>query len=224
MSKRITVLVVVIGLLVGGIIAGVNMYQNRHRTMSIVFSHEAEDLEVGVFKATEYDKHGSPTAFGGDSLYVITGSRDIQLRPGGYIASTVSEERYKAIEQPFIVVDGGAIELEVRLNEQPLAELLEERKSTIEDAFRKQITNGQNVTIIKVELYKTGDIAGIVFSQDPLDDYFKVVLEKNNDTWSIITDPSILISVVKYPNIPQEVIRSLNEHQYTVGEQPREGF
>jgi hypothetical protein len=65
--------------------------------------------------------------------------------------------------------------------------------------------------IVHEALYMRGEWYGVVAAstaQGP--DYFRVILQKTNDSWNIVVWPSIVLSYERHPDIPKSIINDVN--------------
>lgn len=72
-----------------------------------------------------------------------------------------------------------------------------------------------NFTIPSGTLYKKGEWYGGLLIQNPLGggqlgDVYRVVLKKENNIWTVVATPSIVLSTEDHPNIPYDILTTIN--------------
>lgn len=100
-------------------------------------------------------------------------------------------------------------------SEDYLMSLLDGDKAAINDAIFSYKSNiKQLYSLENHRLYHFGDWASVKLGwrgdYKSNSDDLKVILEKHNDTWVVISQPSLLFYYKNYPDIPIDILESIN--------------
>jgi len=108
-----------------------------------------------------------------------------------------------------------SITVEPFYSKEHLATLIESERSLISKSTNDYQTNISNLyTLDNFTLYHFGDWASVTlkwkgeYSQNS--DNQKVILKKESGNWKVIGEPSILFFYKNYPDIPTDILRSVN--------------
>ena len=102
-------------------------------------------------------------------------------------------------------------------SDEHLETLLKTEQSAIYNVIDKYLNseNTQDYIIKKGALFEKGDWFGGVLVNKKADnnnpkDTYRVILKKDNESWSMATTPMIIFSSAALPDIPIEVLRKVN--------------
>lgn len=140
-------------------------------------------------------------------------SSTVRLSKGSY-TYTVTGDNYKSTTEDFMV----DTDKEVTVTPQYLDEYKAAQLQKEEPSIRAALTNKfpalfSNFHIYEINLYEKSTWAAGILAEtvdrrsNP--DYYRFVLQKQNDTWNVIVEPQIVISSAKYPEVPKDIINSL---------------
>lgn len=176
------------------------------------------DLEVEVFTQTDEHESDEPAAEEITS-HTFTGSQQINLQEGSYIAAWQANDTHAAGQTSFIVNSDDTFQIDPDLSAKQLNSRLKEEQSTIKQVISSEVPETKEY--YKVEngkLYKNGDWYAAkltytgnpnFFSHDPL----RVVLHKeDNGSWRLVTNPpTLVVSIVTHTEIPRDIALDINE-------------
>ena len=159
-----------------------------------------------------------------------TNTKDVRLRPGKYLFTYSGTSEYQEKSEKITI--SSSIEIRtpsLSYTDQKLSQLLEAETATIQDALFKTIQKS-DYSISSEKLYITGNWYGAqlkpinwydVYAKttaggsipDGIDskDILKVIMEKVDGKWEVITKPSLVFSIDDYPKIPESVIRAVDK-------------
>ncbi len=215
MNKKVlrTVIgVMVVAVLISG---GLWQYSIRPRTVTVTFTAPAP-MTIAIYRGGSVDEHGHAHEPVGDSVTTINSSGEIKLRPGNYIAVSRDSEDYTEYKESFTVDEGAEIIVDPTLTPEALERALLPERDPIVQAVTSQVDgyNSNQFTTIQPRLHKTGQWASAVIVSNVTEDYFHVVLEKEEGSWVVRTTPSIIVSAPLYPDIPRDILVEINKSQY----------
>lgn len=202
MKKVITIIAVLVFLVIIATVASIVLGIMNQKTA--IFKLEGSGYTVRIYPQNS-----------DQSIAELNSSKDISLDKGTYYyvveGNNISETRQDFVvgeENSTVTVDpsytGGYL-AELALEElRPVRSLLESTYDTTIDDY----------DIGSFYLYKRGEWgAGYLVQrvdprQDP--DVYRYVVQKIGDVWKIIASPELTISSFTYPDIPKEVLTSIN--------------
>lgn len=187
--------------------------------LSVSFSESANGVVASIYKV---DTSDDSLDFDKDKpLAQMTSSATIDLKQGSYVVLASGDGFAEQRE----VIELGETPEEVQVNPDYSAERLEDLLKNEENAALRilqsgvpDLTSGE-YRIYDGRLYKQGQWYGTVITKNATDkqreqgyyDVFKVVLEKNDGEWALITKTPLLhIGQPDYPNIPLSVLTDIN--------------
>lgn len=138
--------------------------------------------------------------------------KSIRLKPGYYSVKYSSTKDFK--NNLSVVKIDRTTELKtpkLDYTQSKLDQLVVIEKNQIQQALAK-LLDTSGYTVKDDKLYSQADwySARLIYKDDSKDS-LRVVLRKDGDKWTLATKPSFILSIVDYPNIPQEVIRGANK-------------
>ena len=206
-KKKLSAILIVIAIVIA-IIFTFTVIINKSNQKSVTFLPNSNNkIEIGTlnFKTRMLQSH-------------ITDSSQqtsIRLRSGEYAV------RYSAPDQ---IAQSAVINLSQNLNltSPPLdftASKLSQFVTAEAPAIKAAIIVLPGIThlvISDITLYKHADAATARLKSSPADpEPLSVILQKYNDIWKIVAGPAILISIKEHPAIPADIVRAVNNQQYT---------
>lgn len=145
----------------------------------------------------------------------ITSEQDIKVAKGWYKASADAFSFYSNFSKQFYVGDKKAeVEVSPAYSSEKLGEMLAlEQPAIAAEISKKYPVLPQAYSIQQQKLYDRGEwFAARILSSDANSDSYSIVMQKDNNTWKVITDPpDIIISTSKYPVIPSYILQDINK-------------
>jgi hypothetical protein len=198
------------------------LYSSRPRPVTIKYPSDVKTLAVEVYRA-KIDEHGDPITAQGAAITSLGGPAEIQLRPGAYLVTSKSTDDYRAINESLIVGnEGGEVIINPALTDAAAAKLLAAQKPAILAAIAARFPgSGTSYQIVSQQLYQRGIWASAILQFSGIQDYFHIIL-KRASTWQVATKPMIVISSPLYPEIPKDIVSTVNQEQFSGGAGERE--
>lgn len=147
-----------------------------------------------------YPKHNQP-------IQIAEGEYHIQ-HVGTYI-----RPEYRTLT---ITNDTTVLDISYNYTEKHLDSLLEKVQSDVHTVLYSAYPNAKNnYQLTHEKLYRLGDIYGVALvarTPDDNSDTLRVLLEKKNDTWHILSKPPTpILSSPDYPDIDSAILRDINQ-------------
>lgn len=153
----------------------------------------------------------------------LDSSRVVSLDHGSYEVLTQGKNAVSTsyfIEVP----NDNAVVVNPNYSRQYLQELLESERTEIIATIEGRLDDLLNgYTINKGELMRQGDWYTTVLyktiddpRQEP--DTYRILLEKQNDSWTLVSGPKIILTVHDYPTIPVDILTEANEAVFNFSE------
>lgn len=142
-------------------------------------------------------------------------SQKIKLKKASYVVvSEASQDYEKIVSQAKISDKITSLEISPSYSKQKLDSLLVQEQDLIKQAISsKYPALAQSYMLAPGKLYAQGEWYGAKLT--PLDpntyDPRRIILEKKDNSWQIITDPPpIVVGLPVYPVIPRDVVSDVN--------------
>ena len=207
MKKYIILSILVITVIIGGYFWF--SYMNSFGKVEIELD---QNVRASVMHPVGEDTH---TDGSDPPVATFTKSFKGKLKRGDYVLVTDKTADFgsqtidfKASEKP--------VNLKLQLNypQEKLESLLTTNRSALKKAFDQlhpEMPDGYRYG--KDQMFQSGEwYGGLLVSKNPNLDTLRFVANKKNGVWAIVTDPpDILISSAVYPEIPEDVVRSVNK-------------
>ena len=149
----------------------------------------------------------------------FTTSYSNKLKGGSYLLVTERTSDFEKVSRQ-IEVDFDPINMSVAIDfsAEKLTGMLkneaQEVEKTLRDKYDKQywLLPGYSYKLEKGKLFQRGEwYGGLIVPVQEGQDILRVVMKKVDGRWSIATDPpDIILSSVVYPDVPNEILRSVN--------------
>lgn len=199
---KITITVLVVIGIVGGIIAGQQL--NKH---AVDITLTGSDYAVEIYEGEPDD---------GKLITSISASQQLSLKDG-YYCSLVNGEKYDKSKTCFSVYKNDTdVTIDPSYNSEHLAELLAPRQDTINNSIAATYPALQSGYVLdpgqlvnKGEWYIT-TITQQTASASEQGDIYRLILHKNGDTWAVAAPPRIVLSSVEHKDIPKSVVQRAN--------------
>lgn len=212
--KRVFALLILIILAAG---AGVGYLIYRAGFQSVALTVDNGET-VAIHKGA-YEGDGHTAAKLGETINSTTGPTTIKLKKGEYTA-VLDDKQHRYSDTIFGLHVGDA---PVTLTIRPAftAEALKIQLATEEPAIggvlkAKYPQIGHGFSIASGSLYERGDwYAALLKPTDPNTDTYRVVLQKKDGVWVVITDPpQIVVSRLRYPATPASVVSDVDNFKH----------
>ncbi len=199
MIKKIIIILLIITALVAGVC--IFFYIRSFHTLSITFSSGVSSVVVkkGETAIKEMSENGTVSLQDGSYSIIPKGEK---------VSSTAIPLTIKGEDKVFTV--------DPDYSETYLQTTLESESTTVTAAIKNKYPNiDVNFVIGKGALYKKGEwyattLTQIVENSNDTSDVYRVVLKKEGNSWVTKTTPEIVLSLSKYPEVPESVINSTN--------------
>jgi len=200
MNKKTLILLILSGIVLL-IFAGILLYFQSFKT--VYFDIKKQDIDVKI----QRDR----TEVGN-----FTNSGELRLPAGKYLA-TIQNDRYDQTPIAFEVVNK---DLTITIDPSFSTSYLNQILDTEQAAINKKITDSYPAVISKFELkrgqlYKEGEWYATILIQKTAGrgdepDIYRTVLKKEDGQWVIKAKPTIVLSAKVYPDIPFEILSTIN--------------
>lgn len=166
-----------------------------------------------IFTLVDSDYHVVVRNEKGRIVATVKQSVTLPLQPGNYLY-TIDGEKYDASQKTHFSVDDSTSEITVNpsYSQSYLASLQKQEEAAITTVINARYPH-TSFTTSKLLLHGRGDWASLQLAaqQNPRDipETYRVILHRENTTWSISIPPSIAITAREYPDVPRDVINSL---------------
>lgn len=178
-----------------------------------VYPSEGHDLTISQYE-TKTPKH------------TLNSDATVSLRTGEYVAIVNGNDDLKPQIAEFDVSDNTSVSFTLQYAEKKLATLLSEERNTIRGVIYKRFPslkpNANIWKFIDDKLHEQGQWYTATFREraDKHSDIYRLVAEKKDGIWQVVTDPpDLVITTNNYPSVPRAVLVDLNERQVV---QPRD--
>jgi len=145
----------------------------------------------------------------------VSNNKSLRLKRGNYYY-TPQGDLFSNDPIYFSINSNETVEIDPSYSDQYLISLLNDNQTTIHQALiEKYPIISSNYTIIDEQLYRHGEWYSarlVQQTEEPADmpDIYRVILENKDGQWVIAVSPRLIISRLDFPNIPKEVISSVN--------------
>lgn len=199
------VLILFVLILATGVI--LNIYLSS-RSVKIVFTN------IKTVSVSEISPEGNEAK---KPVEIVTESgKSVRLKKNNiYTVSYTGIDGYADGTQNFNPKKDGDIYLTPYFSEKKLNNILETERPVVHNLITKTYKNSNLYTYQGETLYHFGDWYSAKLKYTGNDAYNSdtliLVLRKENNTWKIINNPpSLYVSHISYPNIPDDIINSVN--------------
>ena len=150
-----------------------------------------------------------------ERVTITDGSSPITLASGSYYAATLGSKVSREIVD-FNVTSDTVVSLDPSYSETYLDSLLVSESAAIQTEIESTLPKTiSNYTLTQSHLYKKGEWFGGVLVNKKADnnnpkDTYRVILKKDNESWSMTTTPMIIFSSAALPDVPIDVLRKVN--------------
>lgn len=209
--KQITILVVVSALLIIGAMS--YSYITSFQRITVRTSQDATGSTVKIYKK-EADQQPVAENIGLDT--------ETKLKKGIYVVEFSGSDYEKQRIDVTLGESPQTVVITPRYSQNKLGDMFSAEKPDIYRVIHREIPQTtDNFEISEGKLYQLGEWFGGKIHQRQTSeeerqgyiDTFRVVLKKENGEWKIVTDPpEIIISHVKYPDIPRDILVDLNKN------------
>lgn len=200
MNKKTLILLASAGLVLL-VFVGLLLYFQSFKTVR--FDVKKQDISIKVLR-------------GESEVGSFTGGSELRL-PAGKYAVTIQNNNYDQTPVAFEVVDK---DVSVTIDPSFSANHLNQILATEQAAINKKITDSYPAVIPNFELkngqlYKEGQWYATILIQKTAGrgdepDIYRTVLKKENGQWVIKAKPTISLSAKVYPDVPFEILSTVN--------------
>lgn len=151
---------------------------------------------------------------GDQKLYPVDG-QPVKLKKGDYTIK--NQGRRVAQDTRFVTIDDSTATIKTTFSytESYLAEQYVEQKPAIESALYAAYPQLRTDYIVSNgALYSKGEIYGATLTarnqSSDNSDTLHVLLQRNNDVWSVPHTPQPILTVTDYPDVPRDALSAIN--------------
>jgi hypothetical protein len=201
MDKKILIVIISLLVLMAGGLFGFLEYKSYY-DVTIKFHHD--NLTIDIYRQ---DK--------GSAIQTISNDQTIRLKRGNYYyipqGDTFSNDSVY-----FSIDSNQTVKIDPSYSDQHLASILSADKAILHQVMtEKYPIISSSYTIIDEKLYQHGEWYSARLVQQPEDpsvmpDIYRVILKNQAGQWVIVVSPRLIISRLDFPNIPKEIISSVN--------------
>jgi hypothetical protein len=205
MNRRALILLII---LLGAVIVGIGFIFYFQSFRTVHFDFKQSDLKITVYK-----KEGQSAT---SSIDTLTGSTDKRLQQGQYLFVPIGDTYNPAPVEFSVGPTDTTVEVNPSFSSTYRSSLLQVELPAIKQAIRARYpTVIDSFTISDGEIFKQGQWYGTTLIQntasaDEEGDVYRVVLKKEAGKWSVKTEPTLVLSAKVYPNIPKDILSSVN--------------
>ncbi len=204
--KRFAFLAIILVLIVGGIWWFL-AYRDSFQSVTLITDSQQS---LAVYKGG-YEGDGHTASSLGAVVRTVVTSDSFKLKKGGYTIVLKDDRKQYASTVFNLLVADDPVTLEIHpdYSTAKLATLLPAEQSTILDELQTKYAQiGKSFNVVSGSLYGRGDWYGALLKpNDPAIDTYRVVLQKKDGNWVLaVSQPEIIISHIKYLNIPTSVV------------------
>lgn len=210
-------LLLIVVVLVGGAIIWSAWPRSYNLTVNI--SPSLPGYAARVYTVPEGNNSGGGTPEG-DPVAEFTQSQTISLREGSYVVVGGSEPDFSIQTTAVDLISDQSISVQPVYSEAKLASLLASETPAIQQAIRTSVFGlDSTYTLGPGKLFGLGEWYGTIIypnlSAEQLRtqyvDVYRVVMKKENDAWTLVTNPpELILGAPKYPAIPKDVLENVN--------------
>lgn len=208
-TQKTTLLIIILLIIVAVGIYAINLL---NRTVDVAFEYKnIKNIEVQKILAEHDDRPDEKTMNISKS-----GQTKRLVKEESYLVKFTGADGYSDGEEIFTPTDNNnVVKLDPFFSSEKLASFLELEKTQIQDVIRSKYLKINLYQIESEKLHHFGEwyTANLKYIGDDLfnADTLIVILSKENNSWTIKTDPpNITISSVVYPDIPIDILKKVN--------------
>lgn len=209
MKKLIALLVFVVLVIIGAwsVLAYYHSFQSVQLTTD-------SGQSLTIYKGA-YEGDGHTTGRLGEVVRTVTDSQPFKLKKGSYTVALADPKKQYGTTIFRLTVGDEPVKKTIHpdYSATTLATQLPVEEPAIQRVLQAKYPQiGKTFTLADGSLYGRGDWYGALLKpKDPATDIYRVVLQKKDNTWVLAVDqPEILISQIKYPNIPAAALNDVD--------------
>lgn len=212
--KKIILLLFTVVIIIGAILFIMRI--KSYQTVEIKSMEKNSGLVLDVYHH-DHEEDISSTTKQEPAISSIPGNMTFKLKNGGYRLVSRQNDKYEQVIIDFNV-SGQSLSLDIvtSFSDKELASLLPKEKQTIDRTIMKTYPSLGGIFVINGgKLFKHGEWYATTLTSKSTsnsdNDTLRIILEKKNGNWDVITKPpDLVISNMKYPDVPKDVIKSTN--------------
>jgi hypothetical protein len=207
--KRAIALSMPLFVIVGGIVFAISYLSS----FQLVTIKPPASSQISLYKALPSGEEG--VSYDKNEV-ILSGSQETskKVKKGSYVyVVSPTNSDYKVDTVPVAIVDKPlTIEPKLKLTDEKLIAIAQSKRTEVKNAlFKKYPHTMQSYDVDKIRAYGAGQWIGVTLVPKTPDLDTMVAIFKNDNTLTLETDPpSIIISQPVYPEIPADVVSSVN--------------
>ncbi len=183
------------------LLVGAYLFTRSYHVVGIALSNNVNSVDIFTEQNTK--------------IASLEKSDYLWLKNGNYYAMPTGEKISKDSIKFIVAGHKTSISLNPMLSNDYLKRTLESELPLVSKALEKKYPNISNDYIL-TKAYILGDeedwFGGLLIPQDPemQNDYYRVVLHKSNEDWSIVNKPELILNYSDYSTVPTRIIKYIN--------------
>lgn len=199
-------------------VVGILVYRSMYGNVTLSFSADNE-IKVSIYKNAGGDGASTEEIVKQKPIInSLSSSGSIKLRRGSYRLVSENNENYDNIVVDFAVSKHATnLDIAVKYSPDKLKDMLAQEQEQINNAIvgiypgiKDIYTIDEGILLVRGEWYATKLLSKSSYKQE--NDTLRLVANKKGGDWTIVTTPpDLIISSIKYKDIPRDVIKAVND-------------
>ncbi len=212
-NKLFIILVIVVFIILGAVNIFINN-KNSYQFVSINIADNVPSVKLDIYKLDNNNKTLVKT--------IPATSSEFKLKKGTYDIITIGDGYQKITYNLKLGAKPEVIAVNPSFTKDKLSALLKDEQSTIMAVIKSAYPQTKSTYDIEEgSLYILGQWYGTTLhlkqtveqEREGYIDRYKIILKKESDNWKVITSPpEIILSKIKYPKIPREILVEVNKN------------
>lgn len=203
-----------------GVIVGIYLYENKTSYQDITVTLKPVAGYPATAKLYKYNQGKSeyePSTAIKQENYIadLQLNNTLRVKRGTYVIAVQNDANYQDTTKGYMVDENTKdIPLNLQLNDTALKDLAVQESASVNNALNQSITKppdykiDQGVLLLDGTWYVT--TVSRVTDGSFYSDIYRVVAHKEDNTWKVVTNPSLSLSSLDYPDIPRAVLSKAN--------------
>jgi hypothetical protein len=214
MSRKNTILFIIVGIIAIALIAGGFAYKYFTSFHKVTIDVKNAEITADVYQPEKgiNPEDGTPHD---TKIATVKGTKDLSLQAGNYYVVPQGEK----FDRSQITFQVGDKDISVTINpgfsSTYLTSLLKQELPTIKSVIvAKYPIAATNFTLNDGKLYRDGSWYGTTLVQHAdagnNGDVYRTVLHKVNGSWQIVAMPELILTIPTHKDIPKDILADLN--------------
>lgn len=209
LNKKQLAVVVGMFLVLVSVVVGLSIWQYIASLHQLKIANE-DNLTFDIQHVSGEDDNNT------DIIATISTSKIISIKNGKYCAVPTDKQYDQTPECVTINNSDVSLDLQPSYSDTKLESLLKTQLNTITKTISSKYGDILDNYIIKPgKLYNRGEYYATTLtekteSEAEQGDVYRIILEKKNDTWTVLHYPELAVNKYDYPSIPRDILDSVN--------------